>query len=256
MASAFVDLGRASMSNHVIVVGGSKGLGSSVAGRFLQRGFEVTIISRNFPAGALQNIRHIPIDLESLTNINQLDLVQFEQASRLRYLVLSQRYRGEGDSWHGEIQVGLTASMILIEGLKNFFVKEGDRGILAVSSVYAAAAGSTQSVGYHVAKGGLNAMVRHYALALGPLGIRVNSILPLTFVQNRSRAYYESNAAVQSIYRRLVPLGRMGDVTDNVDAIDFLCSDRATFINGQSIFIDGGVSAVWQEQIAQSFAGT
>jgi NAD(P)-dependent dehydrogenase (short-subunit alcohol dehydrogenase family) len=243
------------MSSHVIVVGGSKGLGLTVAGRFLDSGYEVTVLSRNPPEHGHERLRHIQVDLETLKNFSELDLSSIEGASPVRYLVLSQRYRGKGDAWEGEIQVGLTASRILIEGFLDFFAKDGDRAILAVSSVYAQFAGGSQPVGYHVVKGGLNAMVRYYAWALGPRGVRVNAILPLTFVQDRSRAFYESNEALRHMYERLVPLGRMGEAANNVDAIEFLCSERSAFINGQALFIDGGVSAIWQEQIAQSFSG-
>ena len=56
---------------------------------------------------------------------------------------------------------------------------------------------------------------------------------------------------LMDLYRRLVPLGRLGTAQESADAIDFLCSERASFINGQSLFIDGGVSVVWQEEIAK-----
>ena len=48
---------------------------------------------------------------------------------------------------------------------------------------------------------------------------------------------------------------RLGTAGECADALDFLCSERASFINGQSLFLDGGVSVVWQEEVAKSFAG-
>jgi len=51
------------MSNHVVVVGGSKGLGSSAVASFIKRGFELAIISRNHPAADDQNSHHVPIVL-------------------------------------------------------------------------------------------------------------------------------------------------------------------------------------------------
>ena len=63
------------------------------------------------------------------------------------------------------------------------------------------------------------------------------------------------NARTMELYRRLVPLGRLGTAEESANAIDFLCSERASFINGQSLFLDGGVSVVWQEEIAKSFSG-
>ncbi|MGH6779307.1 MAG: SDR family oxidoreductase, partial [Bradyrhizobium sp.] len=147
------------------------------------------------------------------------------------------------------------ASRDLIEGFVPHFSDGGDRAIGVVSSVYAEYVGSSQPVGYHAVKGGLNAMVRHYAATLGRKGIRVNTIMPLTYLKPESRAYYESNEKLMDLYRRLVPLGRLGTVEESANAIDFLCSERASFINGQSLFLDGGVSVVWQEEVAKNFSG-
>jgi hypothetical protein len=47
----------------------------------------------------------------------------------------------------------------------------------------------------------------------------------------------------------------MGHADDSANALSFLCSDQASFINGQSLFIDGGISVVWPEEVAKSFAG-
>jgi NAD(P)-dependent dehydrogenase (short-subunit alcohol dehydrogenase family) len=47
----------------------------------------------------------------------------------------------------------------------------------------------------------------------------------------------------------------MGHAEDSANALNFLCSEQASFINGQSLFIDGGVSVVWGEEVAKSFAG-
>jgi len=52
-----------------------------------------------------------------------------------------------------------------------------------------------------------------------------------------------------------VPLGRLGTAEESADALDFLCSARSSFINGQCLFLDGGVSVVWQEEVAKAFAG-
>jgi NAD(P)-dependent dehydrogenase (short-subunit alcohol dehydrogenase family) len=177
------------------------------------------------------------------------------EAGPISYLVLSQRFRGKGDPWTGEIQVGLTASRDLIEGFAPHFAKAGDRAIGVVSSVYAEFVGSSQPVGYHAVKGGLNAMVRHYAATLGRQGIRVNAIMPLTYLKQESRAFYESNDRLMDVYRRLVPLGRLGTAEESADAIDFLCSERSSFVNGQSLFLDGGVSVIWPEEVAKAFAG-
>jgi NAD(P)-dependent dehydrogenase (short-subunit alcohol dehydrogenase family) len=242
---------------HAVVVGGTRGLGRIVVERFLARGCSVSIVSRRKPADFPEQsrLRHFAADLEMSATFTDLWMRIHDAGGPISYLVLSQRFRGEGDPWVGEIQIGLTASRDLIEGFAPLFVNSGDRAIGVVSSVYAEFVGSSQPVGYHAVKGGLNAMVRHYAATLGRKGIRVNAIMPLTYLKPESRAFYESNEKLMSVYRRLVPLGRLGTAEESADALDFLCSERASFINGQCLFLDGGVSVVWAEEVAKSFSG-
>ena len=242
---------------HAVVVGGTRGLGRVVVERFLTRGCAVSVVSRQRPADFPEQatLRHFPADLERAEGFSGLWSRIAAAGGPVNYLVLSQRFRGQGDPWAGEIQVGLTASRDLIEGFAAHFAETGDRAIGIVSSVYAEFVGSSQPVGYHVVKGGLNAMVRHYAATLGRRGIRVNAIMPLTYLKQESRVFYEKNDRLMDTYRRLVPLGRLGTAEESADALDFLCSERASFINGQCLFLDGGVSVVWPEEVAKTFAG-
>jgi NAD(P)-dependent dehydrogenase (short-subunit alcohol dehydrogenase family) len=242
---------------HVVVVGGTKGLGRIVTEKFLARGCSVSVVSRSRPAAFVDgpHLRHFAADLEKSDGLAELPAQIRDCLGPISYLVLSQRFRGQGDPWAGEIQVGLTASRSLIEGFAPHFSDQGDRAIGIVSSVYAEFVGSSQAVGYHAVKGGLNAMVRHYAVTLGRRGIRVNAIMPLTYLKAESRSFYETNDKLMDVYRRLVPLGRLGTAEESADAMDFICSERASFINGQCLFVDGGVSVIWQEEIARGFAG-
>jgi NAD(P)-dependent dehydrogenase (short-subunit alcohol dehydrogenase family) len=243
-------------SQHAVIVGGTKGLGRIVAQRFVDRGCAVSVVSRHRPADFPDQagLRHFAADLEQPASFAGLWAQVRDAFGPLSYLLLCQRFRGEGDPWIGEIQVGLTASRDLIEGFAPHFTDQGDRAIGVVSSVYACFVGGSQPVGYHAVKGGLNAMVRHYAATLGREGIRVNAIMPLTYLKPESRTLYEDNERLMDVYRRLVPLGRLGTAEESANALDFLCSERASFINGQCLFVDGGVSVVWPEEVARSFS--
>jgi NAD(P)-dependent dehydrogenase (short-subunit alcohol dehydrogenase family) len=243
--------------DHAVVAGGTKGLGLVVVERFLARGFFVTVLSRGPSERHVgdRRVRHIAVDLETPGALDGIWERACDAAGPIRYLTLCQRFRGRGDAWAGEIQVGLNASRDLIEGFGAHFCKSGDRAIGVVSSVYAQFVGGSQPVGYHVVKAGLNAMVRHYALTLGRRGVRVNAIMPLTYLKEESRHFYESNAKLIDAYDKFVPLRRLGRAEDSANALDFLCSEKASFINGQSLFVDGGVSVVWPEEVAMTLSG-
>jgi NAD(P)-dependent dehydrogenase (short-subunit alcohol dehydrogenase family) len=238
---------------HVVVVGGSKGLGKAVSKRFAEQGYIVTVISRNPPQGET-HLKHVAANLETLTSGDAIVQEVLRSGGPIRYLVFCQRYRGSGDPWQGEIQVSLTATRLLINGFAEHFCESGDRAIGVVSSVYAAFVGGSQPDSYHVAKAGLNQLVKYNAWVMGRKGIRINAIMPLTYLKEESRDHYLENEALMRLYQQFVPLGSIGRAEDSASLLEFLCSEKASFINGQSIFVDGGVSIIWPEELAKSMA--
>ncbi len=155
--------------DHVLVVGGTKGLGRIVAKRFLERGCVVSLLSRNRPQD-LGSAAHIGVDLETLKDASDVVAQADRIGGALRYLVFCQRYRGEGDAWQGEIQVGLTATRLLVEAFSGHFCDEGDRAIAMVSSVYAQFVGGSQPAGYPCGQGGPQPAGALLCLGNGPQG--------------------------------------------------------------------------------------
>src|SRR5207302_6598845 len=125
-----------------------------------------------------------------------------------------------------EMAVALTATKTLIEGLAAEFADEGDRSMVMVASVATDLVARNQTLGYHTSKAALRQMARFYAVKLGPKGIRVNTVSPCTFVKAESAAYYAGQAAVQEVYAKITPLGRMGTAREVAEAVAFLCGPR------------------------------
>lgn len=240
-------------SGQAVIVGGSRGLGKVIAERFIARGIPVTVISRNHPADLA--VHHVPVDLEVMTSADAVVEETVRLGGTVRYVVFCQRYRGSGDPWQGELQVSLTATRLLINALVGRFCDEGDRAVAVVSSVYAEFVGGSQPESYHVAKAGLNQLVKYNAWVLGRKGIRINAIMPLTYLKAESKQFYLNNEPLMALYREFVPLGSIGRAEDSANLLDFLCSEKAAFINGQAIFVDGGVSVVWPEELARTMNG-
>lgn len=238
----------------VVVVGGGSGLGKVVALRCAQDGYRVAIVSRNSPTfiGESGNLHHFPTDLVTLSSnaANQLAGRIVSSLGKIKYVMFCQRYRGEQRNLMNEMAVSITSTDLLIQAFRPHFVTTGDRAISAVGSVYADFVGSSQPLSYHVVKAGLNALVRFYAVTLGQDGIRVNSISPLTYLKDESRHVYLNNPSTMEKYRRIVPLGRMPEASECADTLLYLCSPQASFVNGQVLYVDGGLSAVWPEELA------
>jgi NAD(P)-dependent dehydrogenase (short-subunit alcohol dehydrogenase family) len=240
--------------SHALIVGGTRGLGRAIMRILAGRGDHVSVIGRRESPEAdtrVQNTRHWIVDLQDdNATLRTVESVVNERGP-LHYLIFCQRYRGQGDDWAGEIQVSLTATKRIVEALVPKFSADGDRGIVLVSSVFGDRVGEGQQLSYHVGKAGINHMSRFYAVNLGPKGIRVNTVTPFTFLKEESRDFYVNNKELQALYQEIVPLKRMGTTEDSANAVAFLCSPAAGFINGQNLYVDGGLSLVWPETLAR-----
>jgi NAD(P)-dependent dehydrogenase (short-subunit alcohol dehydrogenase family) len=166
--------------------------------------------------------------------------------------VLLQRYRGDGDDWAGELATTLTATRNVFEWVaeRGCFSSEGG-ALVVIGSAAGSFVAAEQPVSYHVAKAGLTQMVRYYAVALGSKGVRVNSISPGTILKDENQSFYQDNPELERLYRDIIPLGRMGTAQDVANLVIFLLSDNASFLTGQNIALDGGVSLHWHETLAR-----
>jgi len=239
---------------HTLIIGGTRGLGREAARLLSREGHHVSVIGRREPAESdcdIPNVKYWIADLQQPGEALGAALRIARERGPFNYLVFCQRYRGKDDDWAGEIQVSLSATKELVEGLLKEFVPVEDKGIVMVSSVFGDYVGEGQPLSYHLGKAGINQMARYYAVNLGRLGIRVNVVTPFTFLKEESKEFYLANEKLQALYRDIVPLGRMGTTEDSANAIVFLCSPRAGFINGQNIYVDGGLSVVWPETLAR-----
>jgi len=241
---------------HVLIIGGTRGLGKEAANHFAERGFAVSVIGRTdqIPSSNSSGsiIQYWFGNLFDKQLLNQtLDEI-VEKQGKINYIVFCQRYRGTGDTWVGEFDVSLSLTKALVEGVQGRFDPSGDRSIVMVSSVFGDFVGTGQDISYHVGKAALNQMMRFYAVNLGRKGIRVNAVTPFTFIKEESKNFYASNERLQSLYEKIVPLGRMPTASDVVKLIAFLCSPDSFFVNGQNIYVDGGLSLTWQESLARN----
>ena len=97
--------------------------------------------------------------------------------------------------------------------------------------------------------------MRYYAVRYGPKNIRCNCILPSTVVKPENKDFFSRNNKIRKMIEKITPLGRMGSSQDIANLIEFLCSDKSSYITGNLFYIDGGLSLVGQESIARDILG-
>lgn len=145
------------------------------------------------------------------------------------------------DQWRRLIDTDLTGAFLTS---RRFLIgrgtEPGDAAILHISSIhaYAVRAGGAD---YCAAKGGLSNLVETLAIEEAPRRIRVNAIEPgmiLTPMNSRASA----DATYRATLERNIPLGRAGEASEVADLAVFLASDKARYITGARIVIDGGLS--------------
>jgi NAD(P)-dependent dehydrogenase (short-subunit alcohol dehydrogenase family) len=227
--------------SEALVVGGTRGIGLAIARRLAADGAAVTVMARREPP-ADARLGFCEADLEQSASIGEAVRMYLGVHGPPRRLVFCQRARGaaSADAWSAELQVSLSATRQIIDALAEPMAAAGGGAIAIVGSVAHQLVASEQPVGYHVAKAGLAQMVRFYAVTLGPLGIRVNGVVPGSVDKRPETASGpHADAAV-------VPLRRVATPADIAGVVAFLCGADAACVTGQQVAVDSGLSLVWQ----------
>lgn len=118
--------------------------------------------------------------------------------------------------------------------------------IINIASVNAEIAASNTAA-YCASKGGVQMLTRSMAVSLAPHNIRVNAIGPGTIRTNMNRDRLDKPGALEAEAKR-VPMGRVGSPDDLVGPAVFLASDEAGYVNGHTLFVDGGFLVSWNPE--------
>ena len=224
-----------------IVIGGKTGIGRSIVEVLSVRGDEVYTFSRR----KSNDKNHITIDLISKTSIKKIeDLLSNKLIDNL---IFCHRYRGDDKKREHQITVEVVSE--IIETLKDKFKKNSS--IVLLSSSASNLIYDEQSLEYHTSRAALESLMRYYSERLGAQGIRCNCVLPGTLIKEENKNFFTKNNPVTKLIKDITPLNDIGKSEDIANLVEFLCSLKASFISGQSINVDGGLSVIAQESLAR-----
>lgn len=141
------------------------------------------------------------------------------------------------DSWEHQVRVSLTGAYLGTRELLANLTASGRGAVVMVSSVHARF-GLPGRAAYASSKAGMTGLARQLAAEYGP-AVRVNSVLPGPVLTPH---WDGVSAADRASAARATALGRLGEASEVADAIAYLCSDRASFVTGVELPVDGGWS--------------
>lgn len=147
--------------------------------------------------------------------------------------------------WDKLVDANLKAQFFCLKAQAAQMKKQGNGGsIVFTGSVLASIALPGTNI-YSASKGGIVSLARAAAVELGPLGIRVNSINPSITRSEMTQGMIVKNAygSESHPYAIGVPLGRIAEAEEMAQVALFLLSDRASYVSGQALIVDGGQSA-------------
>jgi NAD(P)-dependent dehydrogenase (short-subunit alcohol dehydrogenase family) len=240
-----------------LVTGSSRGIGLAIAERLAAEGALVVMNGRRADSlraaadrvrpVAASGVDRIVADVGDPDEVERMFRHILENYGRIDVLVNNAALANpvahflelDVDRWSEVIRSNLTSVFLCTRLAAHAMVEAHIEGAVINVSSFGALRAHRSLTAYDTAKGGIEAFTRAAALDLAPFGIRVNSVAPGP-IRTDTTGGTDEDAARRGA---LVPLGRIGLPSDVADAVAFLASERARFITGQTLVVDGGALA-------------
>ena len=213
----------------VVITGAAQGIGKCIADEFKKEGAHICMID-------IQQNDYFQGDISDKDTLERFVKKVIDDYGHVDYLInnAAPLFKGLTECTYEEfvyaLNTGVTAAFYLTKLMQNYFNKGAC--IINISSSRDRMS-QPQSESYTAAKGGIHALTHALAVTLSNK-VRVNSISPGWIDTNYT--LYEGSDALQQ------PAGRVGNPLDISNMVLFLCSDQASFITGENICIDGGMT--------------
>ena len=238
-----------------VVTGAARGIGLAISKKFLEEGYRVAILDidqktlsqtmkQDFDTN---NVLGLECDVSEPDQVDQSVNRVVEEFGSIDVLVnnagiaeFKPMLETTYEEWSRILAVNLNGPFICTQACAPIMLKNEGGSIVNIASISGLRA-STLRIAYGTSKAALMHLTKQQAAELGNKGIRVNAIAPGPV--DTAMAKKVHTADIRSDYHDVIPLNRYGLEEEIADAVWFLCSDSASYINGQIIAADGGFDA-------------
>jgi 3-oxoacyl-[acyl-carrier protein] reductase len=239
-----------------IVTGASAGLGKAVAWSLANEGLKVAISGRN-----QNSLEQTAMEIESSTGIGVLavsgDMSKAEfvkdfvdkviaQFKTIHILVnnVGQAVRGlfttvEMDKWQSSLEVNLMSAVYATKDVVPYMKKQKWGRIINIAAL-SATEPNCELAASNAAKSGLLSIAKTLSRELAGDNILVNCVSP-GLIESPQNERYFTDAELKEVVGK-IPLGRLGYPEEFADVVTFLCSERASYITGKNLIVDGGIN--------------
>jgi NAD(P)-dependent dehydrogenase (short-subunit alcohol dehydrogenase family) len=242
-----------------IVAGGAGGIGEALAFGLGTQGATVVVSSRNQAAidAVAQKIAAqtgsqavgLAVDVTSESSMQALADKVLQQFGQIDVLVNAMGMNIKHDAfdypmedWDKLFNVNVKGTMIACKIVGKVMRDQKRGAVVNLSSVRGIRGYTGGNAGYCATKGAVELITKALALEWAPFNIRVNALGPALVITPGTK-HIAQNPELAKKYAALIPLGRIGQPEDMVGAVNFLASDAAAFVTGQTIYVDGGLTA-------------
>ncbi len=242
-----------------IVTGGAGGIGEALAMGLGMLGATVVVSSRNqeaigkvaqeITAASGNPATAIASDVTDENSVKQLIDTVVDTSGKLDSLVNAMGMNIKRDAmeypmqdWDKLFEVNVKGTMIACKYAAQVMKEQKGGAIVNLSSVRGIRGYTGGNTGYCATKGAVELITKALALEWAPHNIRVNALGPALVITPGTKHIAEDPELAKK-YASAVPLGRIGMPEDMIGAVNYLVSDAASFVTGQTIYVDGGLTA-------------